>query len=156
RGVIHRDLKPDNILVDDSAGAGQPKILDFGVARVHDPDAQHTTLHTSAGQIVGTIAYMSPEQASAHPNEIDTRSDVYALGVICYQWLSGQLPYKLNKASIAESVRAITQDEPTPLSTVVRSLRGDVTTIVGKALEKDKSRRYATAAEMALDIRRHL
>jgi non-specific serine/threonine protein kinase/serine/threonine-protein kinase len=134
----------------------QPKILDFGVARVIDPDAQHTTLHTSAGQIVGTIAYMSPEQASAHPNEIDTRSDVYALGVICYQLLSGQLPYKLNKASVAESVRTIVQDDPTPLSTVVRSLRGDVTTIVGKALEKDKSRRYATAAEMASDIRRHL
>jgi non-specific serine/threonine protein kinase/serine/threonine-protein kinase len=156
RGVIHRDLKPDNILVDDSAGAPQPKILDFGVARVVDPDAQHTTIHTFVGQIVGTVAYMSPEQASANPTEIDTRSDVYALGVICYQLLSGRLPYKLNQGSVAESVRTIVQDDPTPLSTLVRSLRGDVTTIVGKALEKDKSRRYTTAAEMAADIRRHL
>jgi serine/threonine protein kinase/tetratricopeptide (TPR) repeat protein len=156
RGVIHRDLKPDNILIDDNGGQMQPKILDFGVARIVDPDAQHTTLHTHVGQIVGTVAYMSPEQASAHPTELDTRSDVYALGVICYQLLSGRLPYKLNQASVAESVRAIVQDDPTPLSTVVRSLRGDVTTIVGKALEKDKSRRYPSAAEMAADIRRHL
>jgi tetratricopeptide (TPR) repeat protein len=158
RGVIHRDLKPDNILVDDHGGAGevQPKILDFGVARVVDPDAQHTTLHTSVGQIVGTVAYMSPEQAAADPAELDTRSDVYALGVICYELLSGRLPYKLNRTNVAESVRAIAHDEPTPLASIDRSLRGDVTTIVGKALEKEKARRYGAAAEMAADIRRHL
>jgi tetratricopeptide (TPR) repeat protein len=162
RGVIHRDLKPDNILVDDhgaAAGAGagpQPKILDFGVARVVDPDARHTTLHTSVGQIVGTVAYMSPEQAAADPAELDTRSDVYALGVICYELLSGRLPYKLNKSSVADSVRAIAHDDPTPLASIDRSLRGDVTTIVGKALEKEKARRYGSAAEMAADIRRHL
>lgn len=157
QGVIHRDLKPDNILIDESQPDSlQPKILDFGVARIIDPESQTQTLHTSAGQIVGTVAYMSPEQANADPGSIDTRSDVYALGVICYQLVSGQLPYRLNTASVAESVRAIVQDEPTPLSTVDRSLRGDVTTIVGKALEKDKSRRYQSAAEMAADIRRHL
>jgi serine/threonine protein kinase/Tfp pilus assembly protein PilF len=157
QGVIHRDLKPDNILIDDSQpDALQPKILDFGVARIIDPESQTATLHTSAGQIVGTVAYMSPEQASAEPDRIDTRSDVYALGVICYQLLSGRLPYRLNTASVAESVRAIVQDEPAPLSSANRSLRGDVTTIVGKALEKDKSRRYQSAAEMAADIRRHL
>jgi tetratricopeptide (TPR) repeat protein len=156
RGVIHRDLKPDNILIDESGGAAHPKILDFGVARVVDPESQTTTLHTSAGQIIGTIAYMSPEQASGQPSEIDTRSDVYALGVISYQLLCGQLPYRINLGNIAESVRTIVQDDPTPLSSVDRSLRGDVTTIVGKALEKDKSRRYASAAEMASDIRRCL
>ncbi|CAN5486909.1 hypothetical protein BH09PLA1_BH09PLA1_05650 [soil metagenome] len=157
QGVIHRDLKPDNILIDESQPDSlQPKILDFGVARIIDPESQTATLHTSAGQIVGTVAYMSPEQANADPASIDTRSDVYALGVICYQLVSGQLPYRLNTASVAESVRAIVQDEPTPLATVDRTLRGDVTTIVGKALEKDKSRRYQSATEMAADIRRHL
>ena len=157
RGVIHRDLKPDNILVEESAdGTAQPKILDFGVARVIDPEAQTTTLHTSAGQIVGTVAYMSPEQASGQAEHIDTRSDVYALGVIAYQLLCGRLPYALSTASVAESVRTIVQDDPTPLGSIDRSLRGDVTTIVGKALSKEKARRYPSAAEMAADVRRHL
>jgi tetratricopeptide (TPR) repeat protein len=157
RGVIHRDLKPDNILVEGPGDAQpQPKILDFGVARVVDPDGQTTTLHTNVGQIVGTIAYMSPEQVGGNPNELDTRSDVYALGVIAYQLLCGRLPYKLNAASVVQSAQVIAHNEPTPLATVVRSLQGDVTTIVGKALEKDKSRRYQSAAEMAADIRRHL
>jgi tetratricopeptide (TPR) repeat protein len=156
QGVIHRDLKPDNVLVDDSGGDAQPKILDFGVARVVDPHGQTTTLHTSVGQIVGTVAYMSPEQAGADPSAVDTRSDVYALGVLCYQLLSGRLPHKVNPLSIAESVRAIVQDEAAPLSTVNRSLRGDVTTIVGKALDKERSRRYQSAAEMASDVRRYL
>jgi len=155
-GVIHRDLKPDNILVDDSSPHGQPKILDFGVARVIDPNIQQTTLHTSAGQIVGTVAYMSPEQASGEVGEIDIRSDVYALGVIAFQLLSGRLPHKVSMASIAESVRTIVHDEPTTLESIDRSMRGDVTTIVGKALSKEKSRRYQSAAEMAVDIRRHL
>src|SRR5262249_40408939 len=114
RGVIHRDLKPQNILIDDSGTEPQPKILDFGVARVVDPEAKTTTLHTSVGQIVGTVAYMSPEQAGADPAEIDTRADVYALGVICYELLAGKLPYRVNPRSVAESVRAIVQDEPTP------------------------------------------
>jgi serine/threonine protein kinase/tetratricopeptide (TPR) repeat protein len=160
RGVIHRDLKPDNILVEaptSELAEATPKILDFGVARVVDPDNQAaTTMLTSAGQIIGTIAYMSPEQVSANPAEIDTRSDVYALGVIAYQLLCGQLPYKLNPASVVQAAQVITHDEPPPLATVVRSLQGDVTTIVGKALEKDKTRRYQSAAEMAADIRRHL
>jgi len=158
QGVIHRDLKPENILVEDSAGETQPKILDFGVARALDPEGQSTTQHTSVGQIVGTVAYMSPEQAGGDPIAVDTRADVYALGVICFELLSGRLPYKINAASVAESVRAIVQDEPAPLSTVVgdRSVRGDVTTIVGKALEKEKSRRYQSAAEMGADIRRYL
>ena len=156
RGVIHRDLKPDNILVDDTGSAPQPKVLDFGVARVIDPEGRTTTLHTSVGQIVGTVAYMSPEQASARPDEIDVRADVYALGVICYELMSGRLPYSINQMSVAESVRTIVQDDPTPLASVVRSLRGDVTTIVGKALEKEKPRRYQSAADLAADLRRFL
>ncbi len=90
RGIIHRDLKPGNILVDESA---QPKILDFGVARVTDSDA-HATRQTDIGQLVGTLAYMSPEQVLADPLELDVRSDVYALGVILYELLAGHLPYR--------------------------------------------------------------
>ena len=91
RGLIHRDLKPSNILVDES---GQPKILDFGVARVTDSDT-HATRQTDVGQLVGTLAYMSPEQVLADPLELDTRSDVYALGVVLYELLTGKLPYRL-------------------------------------------------------------
>jgi len=93
RGLIHRDLKPGNILVDET---GQPKILDFGVARVTDSDAQ-ATRQTDMGQLVGTLAYMSPEQVLGDPLELDTRSDVYALGVILYELLAGRLPYKLDQ-----------------------------------------------------------
>src|SRR5207249_6384988 len=85
-----------------------------------------------------------------------SRGDVYALGVICYQLMSGKLPYPVSSASVAESVRAIIQDEPAPLASTDRTFRGDVTTIVGKALEKEKLRRYQSAVEMAADIRRHL
>ena len=151
RGLIHRDLKPANILVDES---GQPRILDFGVARLTDSDAQ-ATRQTDIGQLVGTLAYMSPEQVLGDPAEIDTRSDVYALGVILYELLAGKGPYVLGR-KLPEAVRTIREEEPTTLSSVNRTYRGDIETIVGKALEKDKARRYASAVELAADIRHYL
>ena len=151
RGLIHRDLKPSNILVDEN---GQPKILDFGVARVTDCDA-HATRQTDVGQLVGTLAYMSPEQVLADPLELDTRSDVYALGVILYELLAKRLPYNLG-GNLHEAVQAIREEDPAPLSSVSRVYRGDIETIVATALSKEKARRYGSAAEMAADIRRHL
>lgn len=150
-GIIHRDLKPSNILVEES---GHPKILDLGVARITDSDAQ-ATQQTDLGQLVGTLAYMSPEQVLADPLALDTRSDVYALGVILFELLAGRLPYKISK-QLPEAVQTIREEDPTRLSSISRSYRGDIETIVGKALEKDKTRRYASAADLAADIHRYL
>ncbi|MCC6383213.1 MAG: protein kinase, partial [Dehalococcoidia bacterium] len=158
KGVIHRDLKPGNILVADgeserradqetqrrseaggssassrsvssslrhSVSSAQPKILDFGVARATDSDIQQTTMQTDVGQLIGTVPYMSPEQVTGDPNELDTRSDVYALGVIAYELLAGRLPHDLRRKMIHEAARIIREEEPTRLSSINRTLRGD-------------------------------
>ncbi|MCZ6816600.1 MAG: serine/threonine-protein kinase, partial [Planctomycetota bacterium] len=156
KGVIHRDLKPGNILVSRADEIVQPKILDFGIARVTDADTLTTTLQTQAGQLIGTVKYMSPEQAAGDPAEIDIRSDVYALGVILYELLTRRMPYEVEGKLIHEAVRAIREDEARPLSSMSRLYRGDLTTILGKVLDKEKTRRYQSAAELATDIRRYL
>jgi len=153
RGVIHRDLKPFNILVD---GGGQPKVIDFGIARATDSDIAVTTTETDVGQIVGTLAYMSPEQCAADPDEIDIRSDVYGLGVVLYELLCGRLPYEVKNRPITQALQVIQHELPRRPSVDRAALAGDIETIVLKALEKNRSRRYQSAGDLAADIRRFL
>ncbi len=153
RGVIHRDLKPANILVDES---GQPRVLDFGVARATDADLQSTTARTRDGQLLGTLSYMSPEQVSGNPSALDHRSDVYALGVILFELLGNRLPYTVEHLPLFEVVCVIRDQEPPRLGSINAQLRGDLETIVAKALAKEPGRRYRSAADLAADIRRHL
>ncbi|MBK6900803.1 MAG: serine/threonine protein kinase [bacterium] len=181
KAVIHRDLKPSNILVAEVDGRPAPKIIDFGVAKATTQRLTEMTMFTELGQLIGTPEYMSPEQASLTDDDIDTRTDVYALGVVLYELLSGALPFDsrdLRKAGY-EAIRKIIreQDPPRPStrfstlgerSTSVAEarglapkrlqgeLRGDLDWITMKALEKDRERRYETANGLAADVRRHL
>lgn len=152
-GVVHRDLKPANILVDEH---GQPKVLDFGVARVTNSDSNITTMQTATGMIVGTLSYMSPEQVAGDSRQIDHRADVYALGVILYELLADELPHRVLGLTIPEAARRIQEEEPSRLGGVRSEYRGDIETIVAKALEKDAERRYESAAALAADVRRFL
>lgn len=151
KGVIHRDLKPGNILVDEM---GHAKILDFGVARITDGERRSVTHATDAHQVIGTLTYMSPEQIEGDTREIDTRTDVYSLGVIGHRLLTGTLPYDFADKTLAQAVRALHETDPRRPGRLKRSLRGDMEAILLKALEKDKRRRYGSAADLAEDIRR--
>ncbi len=152
-GIVHRDLKPENILVNRQ---GRPKVLDFGIAMSTERSTVLESMVTATGAIMGTLAYMSPEQVSGRSGNVDMRSDVYALGVLLFELLSGKLPYDVRKRSIADAARVIQEDEPTHLGECDTSFRGDLETITMKALEKETSRRYSMAAELADDIRRYL
>jgi eukaryotic-like serine/threonine-protein kinase len=179
KAIIHRVLKPSNILVTEVDGRAAPKIIDFGVAKALTQKLSAATMFTRAGALVGTPEYMSPEQALSSGEDIDTRTDVYSLGVILYELLAGVAPLDLRKIALDEFLRRLREEEPPKPSTKLRTLDratatelarrrqtepmalakqvgGDLDSIALKALEKDRTQRYASAAELAADIRRHL
>jgi WD40 repeat protein/predicted Ser/Thr protein kinase len=153
QGVIHRDLKPANLLVDET---GQPKVLDFGVARVTVTGLLTEAGLTQTGQLLGAPNYMSPEQVTAHPAAIDQRADVYALGVILFELAAHRLPYRLENRPLAEAARVIQEQDPPWLGLLDPELRGDLEMIAAKALEKEPVRRYPSAADLAADLRHWL
>lgn len=153
KGIIHRDLKPGNVIV---SREGEPKVLDFGIARATNEDSPQLTLQTNVGQLVGTLYYMSPEQAVGDTINLDTRSDVYALGVVLFELLTGEIPYHLKGKPLHEAVRIIIETRSRRLSEYSPSLKGDLEIIAQKALEKDKERRYQSVAELRADLQRNL
>lgn len=153
RGVIHRDLKPDNILVD---ADGNPKVIDFGVARVLNAGITPDTMHTRDGQVLGTFGYMSPEQCTGRLDDVGVRSDVYSLGVIAYELLCGRPPYDLGGRTIPSAIQAITALHPQRPRAVRPGMPLDLEAILLKALAKNPEVRYGSAEELAADLRRHL
>jgi serine/threonine protein kinase len=180
KGIIHRDIKPSNVLVARYDGKAVPKVIDFGIAKATGQQLTEQTQVTGLGAVVGTLEYMSPEQAGLSQSDIDTRSDVYSLGVLLYELLTGSTPLekkRLKEAAILELLRLIREEEPPRPSTRLSTtdelpavaanrglepkklsglVRGELDWIVMKALEKDRNRRYETAAALARDVERHL
>jgi len=150
-GVVHRDLKPENILVRPD---GRPVVLDFGVARLVDSDVRATTLHTTVGVLVGTIRYMSPEQADARPDGIGPRSDVHQLAVLTYELVTGRLPYEVPEHSVHRALVAVLTAPPRPMDELPPRLRRPLERVLRAALAKDPARRLASAALLATDLRR--
>ena len=176
KGIIHRDIKPSNIMVTRHDGRPVPKVIDFGVAKATERQLSDKTMFTQHGQIVGTLEYMSPEQANFDQLDVDTRSDVYSLGVVLYELLAGETPFgkqKLRGAAFNEILRIIREEEPPRPSAKLSSseslsdtaisrniepkklsvlLRGELDWIVMRALEKDRVRRYESASSFAADV----
>jgi non-specific serine/threonine protein kinase/serine/threonine-protein kinase len=181
KGVIHRDLKPSNILVVIQEDKPTPKIIDFGIAKATEHRLSERTLFTEQGQLIGTPEYMSPEQAEMSGLDVDTRTDIYSLGVMLYELLVGALPFDpktFREAGFGEIQRIIRETEPpkastrlsdlgdtqtsiaeqrnTDITSLHRELKGDLDWITMKAMAKDRTRRYSSASELAVDIERHL
>jgi len=179
KAIIHRDLKPSNILVTEVDDRAAPKIIDFGVAKALTQKLTADTVFTRVGDIIGTPEYMSPEQALSSGEDIDTRTDVYSLGIILYELLAGAPPLDPRKITFEEFLRRLREEEPAKPSTKIRTqapetslevarkrqteplslarlVRGDLDSIVLKALEKDRSRRYSSPFDLGTDIGRYL
>ena len=181
KGVVHRDLKPGNVLVDDQGGKPQAKVIDFGLAKAMGQKLGAQSLFTEKGVIVGTLEYMAPEQADATNADIDTRADVYSLGVVVYETLTGQLPFSRQEllaagelemrrilremdppkpstklSGLRDSANAIAAQRQTRFGALHKALAVDLDWLVLKALEKDRNRRYATANALSMDLQRYL
>jgi len=153
KGVIHRDLKPDNVLV---RPGGTPAVLDFGVARLSDPSTLLTTMRTEDGELLGTLAYMAPEQLGGDPEALTGRADVYALGVLAYELLAARLPHDVSGLPLGAAARILAEREAPRLGLFDPALGGDVETMVGKALSLEPARRYASPAAFARDLAAYL
>jgi tetratricopeptide (TPR) repeat protein len=152
RGVIHRDLKPSNILID---GDGAPHLLDFGLAKHRDAvEEAQRSVQTQAGEFIGTLAYAAPEQVGGDPHAVDVRSDVYSLGVILFEMLTGAYPYPTT-GRLAEVARNIAEAEPGRASSIRREVDDELDTIVAKALSKERERRYQSVGDLLRDLERY-